>query len=243
MTDYKALILNLDRSPDRLRAMDNNFSEFRENMIRIPGVYGRYLPLIAASKLAGQPIEKKLLGRLGCMLSHVSAWEYIVQNSIENALILEDDTYPIREIPQNFASIGLPTEYDICFVNERMAFGLDHLGPEQYVSTRDAVQNFPEDHNAPGGDGYLLSNNGARRLLEIFSQDGFGGFLDWRLLAYSLDSIDIADLARNHTARVVVQIIHSSYRTRSKIKSFVLKQPFIKTDSSDTIINEMEYEI
>lgn len=239
--NYKVLFINLDHSLDRLEVMKEKYSEFVEELLRIPAVYGRYLPLIAGSKLVDGQIKKAELGRLGCMLSHFSCWEYIVDNSVENTLIIEDDTYPLRPLPIDFNALDIPADYDLCFANGRMVFGLESIDTE-YVTTSDAIKKFPDNHNAPGTDGYFISNRGAANLLRLFERDGFGGFIDWRLLAYSVERKALDELPDHHTGRVVVEMTQSSLRTEETIRSYVLKSPLINTDSSHTIVNESLYE-
>ena len=61
---------------------------------------------------------------------------------------------------------------------------------------------FPADDNAPGGDGYILSRAGARKLLDWVAEDGFGEDVDWRLLAYGLSPAAIAGLPRTSPSLV-----------------------------------------
>ena len=55
---------------------------------------------------------------------------------------------------------------------------------------------FRPDENAPGGDGYILSRAGARKLLDWLAEDGFAEDVDWRLIAYGLTPAQIAALPR-----------------------------------------------
>jgi len=43
------------------------------------------------------PIEHK--SKVGCMVSHLNIWKYIVMNKLDDILILEDDADPVRDIP------------------------------------------------------------------------------------------------------------------------------------------------
>jgi len=45
------------------------------------------------------PIEHK--SKVGCMVSHLNIWKYIVMNKLEDILILEDDADRVRDIPSS----------------------------------------------------------------------------------------------------------------------------------------------
>jgi hypothetical protein len=110
---------------------------------------------------------------------------------LERCLIVEDDAAPVINLPGEISALGIPNDFELCFVNERMQW-------QQTVETRDglpaefravdpvqALASWPSTHGAPGADGYFLSAGGARKLLSWFARDGFQGFVDWRLICYA----------------------------------------------------------
>jgi hypothetical protein len=100
----------------------------------------------------------------------------------------------VINLPSQVAAFGLPADFDLCFVNERMehrsapALTEPDLAAFQIHRPIEVVRSWPKDFRAPGADGYLLSENGARKLLEFVDRDGFGGAVDWSLLGYSIRS-------------------------------------------------------
>jgi glycosyl transferase family 25 len=92
----KFYFINLDCSPERRQFMENQFSEFSINVIRIPAVDGNQLKeefirrvTDSQSLLAHFMLPK--LGEIGAFLSHKLSWEIISQQSEEFAVVLEDD--------------------------------------------------------------------------------------------------------------------------------------------------------
>ncbi len=100
------------------------------------------------------------VGAIGCALSHISAWERIVKEQIPEALIFEDDI----EIKDNFVTeisklkSYFPENYDMI----HLGYGLKSLlGIRQIIN-----KYFVKTNSCMSGFGYILSNKGAKKLLE-----------------------------------------------------------------------------
>ena len=93
----------------------------------------------------------------------------------------------------------------------------------------DVLRGFPPEDNAPGGDGYFLSAQGAAKLLGWMAQDGFAGDLDWRLLAYGMDEAAIAALPRHAFSwRMLDRLQHGIPRAQ-RLDAYVLHPALIRT--------------
>ena len=95
------LVINLDRSPDRLKAFQATFSE------KCPGLSFTRIQAVDGNKLTREQIESLLpplgsgekvdfLGQLvdtevGCFLSHKKGWQTLLDSAEQWALIMEDD--------------------------------------------------------------------------------------------------------------------------------------------------------
>ena len=85
-------VINMDRSTERLTAMQKQVPKLGKQFVRISGVDG--------SKLSRQEIQSLSTGlcglfctnsMIGCFLSHKKTWEAVVKNRDSFALIMEDD--------------------------------------------------------------------------------------------------------------------------------------------------------
>jgi glycosyl transferase family 25 len=77
-----AFVINLKRSADRRRVMEDQFTRLGMSPTFIEAVDG------SASVTPPGPLAA---GELGCLLSHCAAWERMVRESIPAAAIFEDD--------------------------------------------------------------------------------------------------------------------------------------------------------
>lgn len=101
------------------------------------------------------------IGEIGCFLSHSKTWEYIVDNNIEYALILEDDTtfntcfnFYMNYIMQN---IHLYKSYDLIKINN-----FRNINNESCLDNIMLKVNYI--YNASS---YIISKNGAKKIMEL----------------------------------------------------------------------------
>ena len=107
-------------------------------------------------------MEKCNVGQLGCYLSHFSLWKYIVENSLEMAIVLEDDV----KIYKNFNRI-----IDTVFENLPVKFDYVHLfihPDKQNVTYLEGKEGdiIPAEDNF-GTVAYIISLRGAKRLTKL----------------------------------------------------------------------------
>ena len=90
-------VINLDKSPERMATIANRLDELDIPFERISGVYGAELSQEEIAKYYCAKLNKKNyrrplgLGEIGCYISHIKAWQTIVDRQLHCALILEDD--------------------------------------------------------------------------------------------------------------------------------------------------------
>lgn len=188
------MLINLDREPERLAATSAAFKgDKRFAITRVPGVLGSILPGVAAERLTGNRIRRD--GTLGCYLAHVCAWERVANGTARFALIIEDDV-AIRRPAKLFEAV-LPADAELVFCNKRMVLALDRAQAPAgaFLPVRDAAPGLGGAIRAPGGEGYLLSRRGAKKLLRAAKQRSFGGHVDWRLLQIALTPEEYAAAA------------------------------------------------
>ncbi len=228
---YGIAVVNLDRNTERRAWAERLFGQGPVPLFRIPGVEGSRLPLPAVQRLLGTPSDPALRGTLGCFLSHAAAWESVALKGLDHLLVIEDDVIPLVDLPARLGPLGLPSGYDICFVNDRLEPRLDpvatHAPSVHHLA--DVMLGFHPEDNAPGGDGYLVSAQGAAKLLAWVAQDGFTGDVDWRLLAYGMGPGAIAALPCHAFARQALDRLRHGIPRPDRLDAYVLHPALIRT--------------
>lgn len=124
---------------------------------------------------------------VGCFASHYNGWKYVLENDLENLLIIEDDSTIesnfIDEI--NYFSKFLPQDYDTFFVYydaemlKRFIFNRDYIG-------NDFVCKAYQDWSTQC---YLISNHGAKKLIELTHEFGMTKPVDNFMLNFGAQNI------------------------------------------------------
>jgi len=138
---------------------------------------------------------------------------------------------PLLDLPPKLGPLGLPAGYDICFVNDRLEPRIDPnpVNAPSLHRLADVMRGFPPDDNAPGGDGYIVSRQGAAKLLAWVGQDGFTGDVDWRMLAYAMDPAAIDALPRHAFAWSVLDWLRHGIPRPDRLDAYVLHPALIRT--------------
>lgn len=139
------LLINLDHKKDRLAKLHEHLKKVGQSDFvyeRISGVSGKELPLREISRMSRSDNAKRhgtddRTGRLGCLLSHLSAIKLAKARGLPSVLICEDD---VRFMPHNLAKNDiqkalneLPEEWGILFLGyyevekDRIESYSDHL--------------------------------------------------------------------------------------------------------------------
>jgi len=225
---YGIATVNLDRNMERYAWTEKLFGGGPMPLHRVPAIEGSRLPAPAIHRLGGDPAMR---GTLGCFLSHAAAWDSLAASGFRHLLVIEDDVIPLAGLPARLGPLGLPPDYDICFVNDRLEPRLDPdavMRPSLH-RLAEVMRGFPPEDNAPGGDGYLLSAQGAAKLLRWVAQDGFASDLDWRLLAYGMDPAAIAALPRHAFAWQALDRLSQDIPRADRLDAYVLHPALIRT--------------
>jgi len=99
----RVLIINLDRSPERLAMTVSELEKWGLSGERVPAIDGRTLPghNIEGFKPRGKGNETLYRGSAGCFFSHCRALEIAIEGDIWPCMIVEDDVV-ITEMPTVF---------------------------------------------------------------------------------------------------------------------------------------------
>lgn len=223
---YAVAVINLDQNPGRLSSIKRSFSQCPVAMHRIPGVLGSSLSNATVQALSGDP---EMRGTLGCFLSHVGTWKWMLAQRLPNCLIVEDDVMSLLSLPFNLGPFNLPNAYDICFVNDRLQPSFPHSEVMGCIPLQQALRGFAAEANAPGADGYILSESGARKLLAWVKADGCADDVDWRILAYSVSAQACAALPRPSFLWDRMDLLHRRVFRNDRLDAWVLDPALVRT--------------
>lgn len=128
---------------------------------------------------------------IGCGMSHMHIWNHVVSNNLKSAVIFEDDIF-LKEDWKTILNIALkelPDDWDILTLgNTGIKFKFDkyetpfhfifyniisllNLGNKKYNNT--SFHNITIPYFFTGAYGYAISNNGAKKLLNLINDINF----------------------------------------------------------------------
>jgi glycosyl transferase, family 25 len=169
--NLKVLLINLDRSPDRLENVTLNLNTYNISFDRVAAVDGRQL---TSQQLVHLASHEKIKDKgwitpqvIGCSLSHYEAYRRIIESSCEWGLILEDDIEftidPRKLINESITRINTTDIFLLYFHGQRKIFsesGKIHV---------DAIRFFYPALTLEGGystGAYLLHREVAKKLYD-----------------------------------------------------------------------------
>jgi glycosyl transferase, family 25 len=162
----RAVVINLDRSQDRLAAMSQEFSRVGLGFDRFRAIEGTDLPANVRPYFcdaSGGVISPLRAGEIGCYASHLAVWQRIAAGEYgASALVCEDD----MRLPDNFASIlaaslaAAPAGWDLIRFSPRTKRAVVPV-----CTIVDGYSLVRYSHQPASAAAYLLSQEGARKLL------------------------------------------------------------------------------
>jgi GR25 family glycosyltransferase involved in LPS biosynthesis len=187
-------------------------------------------------------------GIYGCFLGHRQAWKAVAAGASEWGLVCEDDASFLGPIPKSIEQFRLPENAEIVFCNQRMAEGLlvpgvwndSCAGIFDYVAADKALGKlleFTPHIIAPGGDAYLLSREGARKLLKIFEETRMAFDVDWFMLFHSI-SVEAMELflKADRTGRFEGYEPH-----RERLSGYVVVPSLVEQAEGESKVRRMEF--
>ena len=184
-----------------------------------------------------------LRGAVGCFFSHVKVWRQIIKENISGAMICEDDANFFGPIPRIFYEYKLPPYADLVFVNQRTAGGIQKFF-KNYNKKNKSLEYFPINNaifclltagsgiSAIGTDGYVITRQGAEKLLEIFQKVRVSMEVDWFLFFHSLSHEEREKfILTDGTGRFDMLEFASE-----KVNSYVMLPSFVEQSSIHSII-------
>jgi GR25 family glycosyltransferase involved in LPS biosynthesis len=219
-------VVNLDRNTERMREMRRQLAGSAMPWARHAGADGTRLPGPAVARLTGDAQAGR--GTLGCFLSHVAVWEGVVAGNDPAVLVMEDDAMPLLDLPARLGGLALPDGWDVVWVNDRMEPAVDGADGFSLHALPAVMRAMDPANNACGTDGYLISQAGARKLLDWVAADGFADDVDWRMVAYGMGAAEWAALPEGHARRWLEPMVQANPRG-ARLAAYVLHPALVRT--------------
>lgn len=171
------LVINLDKSIDRLESISAQLNRDNLPFERIPAINGFELgeDQIKEITFPLDHFDSKVRftraltgGEIGCFLSHRKCWETLIQSNEQWALILEDDIQ-IAPKARNYlaSSAWIPPDVRICQISNLMPFQIGLIdGSERPIDNFLSIVK-PRQPTPLGTQAYLISRDCAYRALEL----------------------------------------------------------------------------
>ncbi|MBZ9992297.1 glycosyltransferase family 25 protein [Mesorhizobium sp. BH1-1-4] len=161
----KRLVINLDRSPDRLAHMTAEFARIGLGFERIAAIDARDHPDLVPQRRNSPHAVRRLAGsEIACLHSHRACWRIIAQDDAPFGAIFEDDmVFSARAGALLADTDWIPADTDI--VKLETFFHTTVIQRER-IPVGHGFSVFRLRKNHIGAGGYLLSRQAARALLE-----------------------------------------------------------------------------
>ena len=181
-------VINLDRRPDRLKAFQRQAEDigspsFAARVTRFPAIDGQHLTL--TPELAHMFRDNDFgtrRGILACALSHVAVWRELADGDAPGVVVFEDDVKLCPGFTGQLVELCGQLEthhpgFDVAFLGH---FDWQPRPEDDFAESRLAVRlrGFDGARFLGGTFAYLLSRQGARRLLTFVERDGIQNGID-----------------------------------------------------------------
>ena len=168
------LILTIRRNIDRLNFLVDRLKSLNLDYTIIEGIDGSSISDVDIQNINSDFYFEKYGIRMSkheicCALGHRKVYQYMIDKSINKALILEDDAYPLSTLPDLLNKINKINDYDLLY--------LFHGKAKKSIFYKKLPHNYrlykyltPSQNSRRAiiyAVAYILSLNGARKLLEV----------------------------------------------------------------------------
>jgi GR25 family glycosyltransferase involved in LPS biosynthesis len=183
--NYKILVVNLEKREDRRDQIKNTFNNLNfENYSFFKAVDGKSIPLTIEIKnlFIGNDFGSRK-GVIGCALSHYIIWSnLIMENNCDYYIVFEDDLSLTDNFIENFNKCKNFVEVnkdsvDLLFLGfhtyENISYNLSYSN----IEFNDINRNL----YVGGTFGYIISKNGAKKMIEFIKNNGIKHGIDYLL--------------------------------------------------------------
>lgn len=179
-TNVPVFVVNLQRDHEKKAHMVSIAQANNVELEFIDAVYGKDLSQAQVDDIYDESLSQKALGRglsrgeLGCALSHLSIYQKMVEQNIQEALILEDDVDLSNDLVNVLgATSNFPADWEVMLfgyysetATERISMA-NFWGRTKVTPSHQAVRLV---ELAFGTHGYMINRRGAEKLVNILSK-------------------------------------------------------------------------
>lgn len=185
--NLKTYVLNLERRSDRKKEfiLNNHDSIEKLQYSFFNATDGREIKLTPkVLKVFENGDFNYRRGIVGCAISHIRMWNDLIDSDIDTMLILEDDVLLTPNFIHKLSyllNLISDEDWDIVF--------LGHFLYENYRSEKDREDKLPKatkwsreeciEKSMGGTIGYVITKNGALKMLKTIADDGVYNAIDW----------------------------------------------------------------
>ena len=185
-------VISLQNSTDRRNSITTQCERLGVKPVFIDAIYGKDFSSSDIEKYCDQEKAKQLFGRelllgeIGCALSHKKVYQKVVNENIPYAIVLEDDALIKMQFSHVIEMIiGMQTDLDLVLLGHNKGFenGEEVNSIKSFWGNQVLDSNFKMARIAKGGlgtFGYIISNSGAKKLLE---------YLNFEKIMFPIDKI------------------------------------------------------
>ena len=217
----KILLINLDKSTDRLEQQRNQFNELGLEFERLPAVSIHDFSDDEYKKMAFNGQRPMKQSELACFLSHKKAWDYVVEHN-EPCVVLEDDAILVKDFKNILEDLESIENVD--YVTFEVHGRKKTLSKKPLCSLIQAQYKLFELHiDRSGAAGYWLSPKGAKILLDFMHERAIGladEFIHscYELKAYQIEPAALLQSDKCPEYKVPCKYIHESVIAQVKNK-------------------------
>lgn len=247
--DFPAYLINLEDDIERRESSLEQLNKIDIHPIVVPACNGHQkdFPFHKYRHLSrGKWWDKEVFkpGAFACYLSHAKCWETIASGSAPYAMILEDDMVINQDAFRTFTIDIIPDTFDLIFINQGVTDFLQHVSFKDDISSEvkfislnkallDLIQHGTFNDLQPGSYGYIVSKNGAKKLLQIMEDTKVCMGVDYAMVFNSLKDDDILTIKTHKNIPHYLEIyldnmkddaVSSSYK-RIHLNSYISTLP------------------
>jgi len=197
------LAINLDRDTDRRDALRKKCAQVGINPTRISAVCGKDLSTAELRRKTTASCNNYCTpSMVGCWLSHRKCWQYIVDNDIPSALVLEDDANFVPQFHEKLATYTqtLPSDWELLLLGTILTCTNQQCGivarlnsafVKLFLKPLNKADHILSPDVFTGTQAYMVTLSGAEKLLKLLPladghiDHGISRHLD-ELKAYSI---------------------------------------------------------
>jgi GR25 family glycosyltransferase involved in LPS biosynthesis len=184
LQNYRAFVINLDRRPDRWKTFENDAKDIGIPYTRFSAIDGQKLmPNDQLQRIFEGNDYYMRRGMVACALSHIKLMIELLYSSYDFFIILEDDITFVPDFAKkvNHLLEKLPDDWDLCYLGHHLWNHTktdDHFDKEAMpmVVKKNNVESLR--YSIGGTTGYLISRQGASRILAFINRLGMTNCID-----------------------------------------------------------------